>query len=72
MIADFTIEDMQHSAEGAAEQAVAELLEKGIPIFYMENNLDVIEHANGQRFQIQYKGLSRGAYQTVRELPRRP
>ena len=70
MTADLNFEDAQHAAEGAAEQAVSELLKQGIPVFYTEGNLDVLEQANGQRFQIEYTRLERGAYRIVRELSR--
>ena len=51
-------------------QQVADLLALGIPVFYIENNVDVLEQANGQRFEIEYTRLARGAYKIVRELPR--
>jgi hypothetical protein len=70
MIEDVTLEDVQRASDGAAEDAVAELLALGIPVFYIENDIDVLEQANGQRFQIEYTHLARGAYKIVRELPR--
>ena len=70
MIEDLTLEDVQQASDGAAEDAVADLLALGIPVFYIENNVDVLEQANGQRFEIEYTRLARGAYKIVRELPR--
>jgi hypothetical protein len=70
MIDDLTLEDVQRASDGAAEDAVAELLALGIPVFYIENGMDVLEQANGQRFQIEYTRLVRDAYIIVRELPR--
>ncbi len=70
MTNELTFEDVQHASHGAAEDAVTELLEHGIPLFYVENQTDVLEQANGQRFEIEYTQLARGAYRIVRELPR--
>jgi hypothetical protein len=70
MIEDLTLEDVHHASDGAAENAVADLLALGISVFYMENDIDVLEQANGQRFQIEYTRPARGAYKIVRELPR--
>jgi hypothetical protein len=69
MSEDLTLEDVQQASDGAAEDAVVDLLALGIPVFYIENNIDVLEQANGQRFKIEYTKLARGAYNIVRELP---
>lgn len=69
MTEDLTLEDVQQASDGAAEAAIADLLALEIPVFYIENNINVLEQANGQRFEIEYARLARGAYKIVRELP---
>lgn len=63
-----TFEELKQASEGASQDAIANLLQKGIPIFYQENNMDILEQPDGQRFQIEYTQLKRGAYRIVQEL----
>jgi hypothetical protein len=60
----------QLAAEASLE-AIGRLQRKGINIVYCENDLDVLEHPDGSRFQIEYLPGLTGEYRIVCALPAR-
>jgi hypothetical protein len=65
---DLTLEDLEQSAEGAAEDAILELHQAGIAVVYREDGLHVLEQPDGQRFEIEFDPLKLKEYRVIRTL----
>ena len=73
MVADaFSDDDFKAGIAAAGARARRETLAAGVSVFYIDPvwNVDVIEEANGRKFEIRYvsNGLSDWNHQIVREL----
>lgn len=58
-------------AAEASREAIHGLQQRGINIFYVENELEVLEQPDGSRFEIEFTHVRPGAYRIVRSLPNR-
>jgi hypothetical protein len=73
---DIFSDEFTAAVKTAIERGVAETLKAGVPIFYRETKtgLDVMEHPDGRRFQIQFIPEAPGDsnYEVLCELPSAP
>jgi hypothetical protein len=56
-------------AAEASRDAIHNLQQRGINVFYVENDLEVLEQPDGSRFEIEFTHVQPGAYRIVRSLP---
>ena len=71
MAYDFSSTQFDDAVRAAAHKAFAEILAAGLSVFYVDGEgLNVMERANGQRFEIRWlPGAQSGEnYQIIREL----
>lgn len=54
----------------ASDDAITDLQQKGISIFYLEHKQDVREDPDGSRYAIEYVPGSSGEYLILRPLPK--
>jgi hypothetical protein len=55
----------------ASEDAIRDLQQQGISIYYLEHNQDVREDPDGSRYAIEYTPGSSGEYRILGPLPKR-
>jgi hypothetical protein len=55
----------------ASQDAIKDLQQKGISIYYLEHNQDVREDPDGSRYAIEYTPGSSGEYRILKPLPER-
>jgi hypothetical protein len=68
---DFGSTQFDDAVRAATRKAFVETLEAGLPVFYIDGNgLDVMEHADGRRFEIRWlPGAPSGEnFEIIREL----
>ncbi len=70
-LATTLLEELDTLAAESSEDAIRELLQKGISIFYLENAQDVREDPDGSRFAIEYVPGVSGEYRILCALPER-
>jgi hypothetical protein len=67
---DIFDEEFTRQAEQAWNRARDEALANGIPVFYRQHGIEIMEQPDGRRFEIRFiSGAPRGSnYEIVREL----
>jgi hypothetical protein len=63
------LEELDVLAAESSQDAIRELLQQGISIFYLENAQDVREDPDGSRFAIEYVPGVSGEYRILKPLP---
>jgi hypothetical protein len=70
MDSDISDNELLEASTDAADVAVTQLLERGISVFYFENDQFIREDPNGERFEICFEQLP-GTYKIIRRLTAR-
>jgi hypothetical protein len=67
---DIFDDEFTRQAEQAWDRARDEALANGIPVFYREKGIQIMERPDGRRFEIRFiSGAPRGSnYEIIREL----
>ena len=67
---DFGSKEFDEAVRAAGHQAFLETLAAGLPVFYLDDGLNVMECPDGRRFEIRWiPGAPSGEnYEVVREL----